>query len=119
MCIKIEVDNNKYFIPLRNNLGDEVRKFGRIGHAVPSTKRKNAGLDYRYAIIINNEKYIEWQKEKKIPESQYRLIKNEYGMIKKEFEIYIRGYKKAVKKGRHLKEPLYKESCLVNYINEM
>ena len=117
LCIKIEVGIHEYYIPLRNNLGDAVRKFGRIGHAVPSAKRKNAGLDFRYALIVDDEKYIEKQTEKKIPESQYRLIKNEYETIKREFEIYINGYKKALKKKRHLKEPLYKESCLVNFID--
>lgn len=39
---------------MRNNLGAEIRKFGRIGHAVPSEKRENAGLDYRYALIVND-----------------------------------------------------------------
>ena len=33
---------------MKNNLGDEIRKFGRIGHAVPSEKRENAGLVYPY-----------------------------------------------------------------------
>lgn len=43
-----------------------MRKFGRIGHSVPSTKRKNAGLDYRYALIINDSRYVELQTELKI-----------------------------------------------------
>lgn len=40
VCVLIEANNNKFYVPLRNNLGDEVRKFGRIGHSVPSQKRK-------------------------------------------------------------------------------
>ena len=40
LCIKIELDENSFYIPLRNNLGAEIRKFGRIGHSVPSKKRK-------------------------------------------------------------------------------
>ena len=59
LCILIELNNNKFYVPLRNNLGDEVRKFGRIGHSIPSNKRKDAGLDYRYTLIVNNEEYIE------------------------------------------------------------
>lgn len=55
LCVMIEKNKNKFYIPLRNNLGAEIRKFGRIGHAVPSGKRENAGLDYRYALIINSE----------------------------------------------------------------
>ena len=43
---KEQSNGNKFYIPLRNNLGTEVRKFGRIGHAVPSKNRLSAGLDY-------------------------------------------------------------------------
>lgn len=117
LCIKVEIDNNQYYIPLRNNLGDAVRKFGRIGHSVPSAKRKNAGLDYRYALIINNSQYIELQTELKIPNSQYRCIRNDMDIITKEFETYLRGYVKSVKKGRNEKEPLYRESSLINFID--
>ena len=48
LCLMIERNENKFYIPLRNNLGDPIRKYGRIGHSVPSEKRPNAGLDYRY-----------------------------------------------------------------------
>ena len=119
LCIMIENNGNKFYIPLRNNLGDAVRKFGRIGHAVPSEKRKTAGLDYRYALIINDEKYIEWQMEKKIPKSQYRRIKNEYESIQREFSVYLNGFIKAARKKRIEKEPLFRESCLVNFISEL
>lgn len=117
LCIKVEIDSNQYYIPLRNNLGDAVRKFGRIGHSVPSAKRKNAGLDYRYALIINDSQYIELQTELKIPNSQYRCIRNDMDIITKEFETYLRGYVKAFKKKRNEKEPLYRESSLINFID--
>jgi protein AbiQ len=117
LCVEIEIDDNKYYIPLRNNLGEEIRKFGRIGHSVPSEKRKNAGLDYRYALIINDSKYIELQKEIKIPNSQYRCIKNSLEIIQKEFKIYLNGYIRAVKKKRNEKEPLYRESSLINFVD--
>lgn len=83
---------------MRNNLGAEVKKYGRIGHSIPSDKRKDAGLDYRYALIVNDESYIELQTEKKIPESQYRKISKECGVIKAEFEVYLNGFLKAAKK---------------------
>lgn len=119
LCIKIEKDGNNFYIPLRNNLGCDVRKFGRIGHSVPSDKRKNAGLDFRYALIVNNDSEIEPQIQKKIPESQYRRIKNEYSKIKEEFNVYVNGYIKSAKKKRHEKEPLYRESSLINFLSEM
>ena len=117
LCIKVEIDNNQYYIPLRNKLGDAVRKFGRIGHSVPSSKRKNAGLDYRYALIINDSKYIELQTELRIPNSQYRCIKNDLDSIVKEFEVYLRGYIKAVKKNRNEKKTLCRESSLINFVD--
>lgn len=78
LCILIQISSNKFYIPLRNNLGAEVRKFGRIGHAIPSEKRINAGLDYRYALVINDDNYIELCTEQRIPEAQYRKIKQDY-----------------------------------------
>lgn len=110
---------NHFYIPLRNNLGCDIRKFGRIGHSVPSEKRKNAGLDFRYALIVNNDSEIEPQIQKKIPESQYRRIENEYSKIVEEFRVYVNGYIKAAKKKRHNKEPLYRESSLINFMSEM
>lgn len=112
LCLMIEQNGNKFYIPLRNNLGQEIRKFGRIGHAVPSKKRKSAGLDYRYALIVNDESYIELQTEQKIPKSQYQKIKKDYELIQIEFEVYLNGFIKAVKKKRNDKEPLFRESRL-------
>lgn len=40
LCVLIEMNSNKSYIPLRNNLGDDVRKFGRIGHSVLRTNEK-------------------------------------------------------------------------------
>ena len=119
LCVLIELNSNKFYVPLRNNLGDEIRKFGRIGHSVPSNKRKDAGLDYRYTLIVNDDAYIELQTEQKIPESQYRKILNEYETITEEFKVYLNGFLKAAKKKRIEKEPLYRESSLINFKNEL
>ena len=119
LCVKIELDKNKYYIPLRNHLGKEIRKFGRIGHAVPSASRADAGLDYRYALIVNDDHYIELQTQRKIPKSQYSKIKNDYDKIQKEFRIYLNGYLKAARKKRIEKEPLYRESSLINFNVEL
>ena len=77
LCLVVESDANKFYIPLRNNLGAELRKFGRIGHAVPSKNRPSAGLDYRYALIINDDTLIEEQTEQRIPNMQYQKIEAE------------------------------------------
>lgn len=119
LCVMLCQDENHYYIPLRNHLGAEIRKFGRIGHAVPSEKRKDAGLDYRYALIVNDDTYIDWQTEKKIPKSQYRKIKNDYEVIRAEFAVYLHGFIRAARKKRNDKEPLYRESSLVNFMSEL
>ena len=119
ICLCIEENNNKFFIPLRNNLGEEIRKFGRIGHAIPSQKRDKAGLDFRYTLIVNEEKYIEWQKERKIPKAQYKAIEKDFDIITREFEVYLNGYMKAARKRRVNKEPLYRVSSLINFDREL
>lgn len=115
ICIFVSDDQNRYAIPLRNSLGEPVRKFGRIGHSVPSASRNNAGLDYRYALIVNDDKYIEIPDERKIPRTQARIIEKEYETIRKEFLQYLSGYKKALKKRRIQREPLYRVSSLCNF----
>lgn len=119
LCICVEDDKNQFFIPLRNNLGDDVRKFGRIGHTIPSKNRSCAGLDYRYALIVNDDTQIEWQNERKIPRAQYRAIEGEFENIRTEFQIYLNGYKKAAKKRRVDREPLYRVSSLRNFHKEL
>jgi len=119
LCVQVNANNNIFYIPLRNNLGAEVRKYGRIGHSVPSLKRAAAGLDYRYALIINDSKYLEPQTTIKIPTAQMNKITAEYTKIQQEFEVYLNGFIKAAKKGRVEKEPLYRESSLINYYKEL
>ncbi len=119
LCMLIESNSNNFYIPLRNNLGDDMRKYGRIGHHVPSEKRKDAGLDFRYTLIVNDDKYIEFQTQSKIPNSQLRKIKNDYEIIQNEFSVYLNGFIKAAKKGRIEKEPLYRESSLINFLSEL
>lgn len=70
-------------------------------------------------MIVNNPIYIEIQTERKIPSSQFKCIQRDYELIKSEFEVYLRGYKRAAKKGRIEKEPLYRESSLINFHAEL
>lgn len=119
LCVKITADGNDYYIPLRNNLGKDVRPFGRIGHSVPSSSRSDAGLDYRYSLIINDASYIEIPSVQKIPNAQFRKINSDYTTIETEFSAYLSGFKKALKKNRVAKEPLYRESSLINFSSEL
>lgn len=119
LCVEININNNTVYLPLRNNLGIPVRKFGKIGYPVPSNKRPNAGLDYRYSLIINDKKYIEFHTEQKLPNSQYNVISRDYDIIKQELNEYITKYVKAAKKKRHTIEPLFKLSSLINFHKEL
>lgn len=119
LCILIKLNNNQILIPLRNNLGKPLRKFGKIGFAVPSEKRPNAGLDYRYSLIINNNQYLEFHDSQKLPNSQYNIIANNYSTIKSEITVYINRYIKVAKKNRILKEPLFRTSSLINFHKEL
>ena len=119
LCVQIKTDKNTFYIPLRNNLGADVRNFGRIGHAVPTCDRPNAGLDYRYALIINDPNYIEITVSQRIPKSQHQKILTDIAVIENEFEKYLSGFLKAARKNRILREPLYRESSLINFSKEL
>lgn len=119
LCIEISLNGNNVYIPLRNHLGNPVRKFGKIGFPVPTAKRPDAGLDYRYCLIINDNKYIEHHTEQKLPNSQYNKIKDNYETIKREISDYINKYIKSANKNRHTKEPLFKMSSLINFHKEL
>ena len=119
LCVRITSNGNAFYIPLRNNLGADVRKFGRIGHAVPANGRPAAGIDYRYALIVNDAKYIEIPTAQRIPNSQYQKLIADYSTIETEFEQYLNGFLKAARKHRIDRESLYKESSLVNFLDEL
>ena len=119
ISIKVIVNNNIFYLPLRKNLGADIRPYGRIGHSVPSASKPNAGIDYRYALIVNDNSYLEKCLIVKLPNSQIRTIYADYNDICQEFEKYLEGYIKTVLKNRLKHEPLYRESCLVNFNDEL
>ena len=119
LCLKITDNENTFYLPLRNNLGAEIRPFGRIGHALPSGSRPNAGIDYRYALVINEDKYIEIPTEQRIPNAQYQKLAADMEAIQTEFALYLSGFLKAAKKNRIEREPLYRVSSLINFLPEL
>lgn len=119
LCLVVERNSNSFFIPLRNNLGDPIRKYGRIGHSVPSEKRARAGLDFRYTLVVNDNSSVEEVSERKITKRQLKLIESDYMKICNEFETYLNGYIKAAKRGKADRIPLYRESSLVNFHREL
>lgn len=115
ICVLVNLYGKSFYIPLRNNLGSPLRKYGIIGHSVPSLKRPYAGLDYRYSLLIEDSNYIEWHLDRKLPDAQYNKIQTDYSTIVNEFTVFLNGFIKALHKNRIQWEPLYRESSLINY----
>lgn len=117
--IEVLFKNNRLLIPLRTNLGCAKRVFGIIGFSVPSKKKELAGLDYRYTLIINDDKYIKFQHQLNIPILQKEIIKKNYNQIETEIIEYVEGYIKVAKKSRERRDPKYRESALHNFHKEL
>lgn len=117
--LKVKYGENNLYIPLRTNLGNPIRRFGVIGFKVPSETKPLAGLDYRYILIVNENKYIEVPEGPKIPKSQMDIIDSNYRKIEKEVISYVNGYVKAAIKHRERLEPKYRESALHNFHKEL
>lgn len=118
ICLNIKFKNNSVFIPLRKNLGAPIRPFGKIGFSVPSMSKPNAGLDYRYIMVINDGKYIKYDSPR-ISNSQIKIIQNGYDTIEKEAIDYINSYIKVAKKDRVSKTARFRESSLINFHKEL
>ena len=118
ICLSIKFNNNLVLIPLRKNLGEPKRKFGKIGFAVPSLSKPRAGLDYRYIMVINDTKYIRFDTPK-ISNSQIKIIDNNYNTIGKEAIEYIQSYIRVANKGRVDRTARFRESSLINFHNEL
>lgn len=112
-------NENRFYIPLRNHLGNVVRPFGKIGYPVPSSTRQDAGLDYRYMLIVNDDSYIEIPSTQRIPVSQSRIMKENYDSIVEEAAAYVSGFVKTAKKGRVDRKAKYRASSLVNFYEEL
>ncbi|MGL4873076.1 MAG: hypothetical protein ACRC30_00280 [Clostridium sp.] len=119
LFVELMIRENRILVPLRSNLGEAKRKFGKIGFQVPSSKKPLAGLDYRYILIVNDEKHIEYQSILKIPKSQIKILKDNYNLIEEEVINYIEKYIKVANKNRVHRECLYRESSLQNFNREL
>ena len=118
ICLKIDYNKSHILIPLRKSLGEAERKFGKIGFPVPSESKPDAGLDYRYIMVIKDEKYIRSDKPR-IPMSQQRIIQNNYSTIEKEALEYISSYVKTASKGRVETKARFRASSLINFHHEL
>lgn len=118
LCLNVKFKHNNVLIPLRKNLGQPIRKFGKIGYPVPSASKPKAGLDYRYIMIINESKYIRFDAPR-ISNRQITTIQNNYDTIEKEAIEYINSYIRVANKGRVDMNARFRESSLINFHEEL
>ena len=78
------------------------------------------GKDFYIPLRIKNEKeYIEKHEVQKLPKTQMKKIISDYEIIKKEFSQYLNGFKKMLRKNRISRSPLYRESSLINFKDQL
>jgi len=118
LCLNVKYNQNNVLIPLRKNLGQADRLFGKIGYPVPSQSKPNAGLDYRYIMIINNEKYLKFDNPR-ISNKQISTIESNYALIEKESIEYINSYIRVARKNRIERTARFRESSLINFHKEL
>lgn len=118
LCLNIQYQGNNILIPLRKNMGLANRKFGNIGHQIPSQSKPLAGLDYRYIMIINDMKYLRFDTPL-IPNRQAKQIQNDYTIIEREAISYINSYISVANKNRVERNARFRESSLINFHKEL
>ena len=118
LCLNVKIQQNNVLIPLRKNLGEPNRKFGKIGYPVPSESKPKAGLDYRYMMILNDSKYLRFDLPR-ISNRQISIIQNNYDTIEREAMEYIKAYIRVANKGRVEMNARFRESSLINYHKEL
>lgn len=118
LCLNVKFKHNNILIPLRKNLGEPDRKFGKIGYPVPSASKPDAGLDYRYVMVINETKYLRFDNPR-ISNKQISTIQNNYDTIEREVIEYINSYIRTANKGRVDMTARFRESSLINFHKEL
>ena len=118
LCLSVKYNDCYALIPLRKNLGDAKRPFGVIGYSVPSASKPKAGLDYRYIMIIKEEEYLRFDTPR-ISNVQKNKIDTEVDIIESQAKEYIESFIRVAKKGRVEKVARFRESSLVNFIDEL
>ncbi|MCM1047199.1 MAG: hypothetical protein NC433_02090 [Clostridiales bacterium] len=118
LCLSVKYKENNILIPLRKNLGNADRVFGKIGFPVPSMSKPKAGLDYRYIMVINDDKYLRFDSPR-ISNKQAVAIHNNYDVIEREAIEYVKSYIRVAMKNRVEKTARFRESSLINFHKEL
>ena len=101
IIIIVEVENNKFAIPIRTNLH-------KTKDCYESNPKTNSGLDYTKAVVIARDDFIDSTKYPEIEHKEYNYIKFKEKEIKLDFTKFVADYKKDVI--RHRKNPKIPEN---------
>lgn len=86
-------------------------------YPIPSSKKKNAGLNFEKTIILQNQDLIEKIEieDLRFPRSQKQKIIDDKIKIENQFNQYIEKYIKVCKKNRETREYAYRYTTLHEY----
>ena len=118
LFLKIQYKGNNLMVPLRRNLGNPIKPYGVVGFSVPSSTRPNAGLDYRYILIVNDDRYL-IEEQSDFSRAQQNIIRSNISIIEREVKSYVDSYVRMAKKERIHREAKFRESSLINFHEEL
>lgn len=110
--LEVEIKKITFLIPLRTNLTHPY------GFRVPSTQKKNAGLDFTKMIIYPEQKYIKSSNRHLFLE-QHKCIKQNIDKIKKNAKKYIKDFIRDYRHGYVKDNRKYMYTTLFNYVDEL
>lgn len=96
IIILVEVENNKFAIPIRTNLH-------KTKDCYETNPKTNSGIDYTKAVVISRDDYIDFTRYPEIEHKEYNYIKFKEREIKTAFSRFVVEYKKDFI--RHKKNP--------------
>jgi protein AbiQ len=116
--LRVSAEHNGFvfFVPLRKKINFCDK---RMGYSLPSETRADAGLDFRKALIVNENEYFLSPKQGRVSPLQTKKIESERARIEYLFFNYVNGYVKAARKKREKIDTLYKFSTLHNFHAEL
>jgi len=114
--ISIKHNGNVFYVPLRSNiaLSNKITCY-----SVPSSTKPKAGLDFRKALIINDDSYVQKICYPEIASSQMNKLNSDISTIENLFINYVKGYIKSASKKREKRDYAYKYSTLHNFHAEL
>jgi hypothetical protein len=110
----IEVENNKFAIPIRTNLH-------KTKDCYETNPKTNSGLDYTKAVVISRNDYIDSTKYPEIEHKEYNYIKFKEREIKIAFTKFVSDYKKDVirhKRNQSIPANPRFQYCTLQYFNK-